>query len=133
MTTPAHDTCDEAAAIACGARQSILIMATAGLIGYSILTAFFWLGAFAWLLIPTDPVFNPLVLAGGVFSVYGLWVFVKLLRCGLKLRPDGLHLDEAMELHRQFWSHAPYVSVSSFVILLPILWPGIQGHPNRPY
>lgn len=127
MTTPAHDTGDDAAAIAYGARSSILVMATFGVIGYAALTASLVL------LLSTDPVFHPFVLVAGLFSAHGLWAFVKLLRCGLKLRPDGLNLAEAMELHRQFWSHAPYVSVGSFIILVATLWPGIQGHPNRLY
>jgi hypothetical protein len=125
MTPPSHDSGDEAAAIAYGARPSILILATAGLIGYAILTALC-----LWALV-ADPSFQGNVLFGALFGAYGLWACLKLHRCGRKLSKDGQHLDEAMELHRQFWTHAPYLSFGSFVILAAILMPGIQGNPIK--
>jgi hypothetical protein len=125
MTPPSHDSGDEAAAIAYGARPSILILATAGLIGYAILTALC-----LWALV-ADPSFQGNVLFGALLGAYGLWACLKLHRCGRKLSKDGKHLDEAMELHRQFWTHAPYLSFGSFVILAAILMPGIQGNPIK--
>lgn len=121
MTPPSPDTGDEAAAIAYGARTSILILATAGVIGYAALSALC-----LWALV-ADPSFQGNVLFGALFGAYGLWACLKLHRCGRKLSKDGRHLAEAMELHRQFWSHAPFLSLGSFVMLLAILWPAPQA------
>lgn len=121
MTPPSHDSGDEAAAIAQGARTSILIMASAGLIGYAALTAL------CLSTLVADQSLHGVVWFGALFGAYGLWVCMKLHRCGRKLSKDGKHLDEAMELHRQFWSHAPFLSLGSFVMLLAILWPGPQA------
>lgn len=125
MTPPSDDSGDEAAAIAQGARTSILIMASAGLIGYAALTAL----CLSTLL--ADQSLHGFVWFGALFGAYGLWVFLKLHRCGRKLSKDGQDLDEAMELHRQFWTHAPYLSFGSFVILAAILMLVIQGNPIK--
>lgn len=111
----------EAAAIAYGARPSILVMAWAGLLGYLALTVLFVL-----ILLSVQEL-RRFVLAGALYGAYGFWVFLKLHRCGRKLTPDGTQLAEAMELHRQFWNHAPFVSACSIPIAIAILWPGFQG------
>lgn len=67
----------------------------------------------------------------GCFALYGAWVFLELYRCAAKLTPDNGRLGEAMELHRQFWTHAPYLSFGSFVILAAILMLVIQGNPIK--
>jgi hypothetical protein len=121
MDGPAPSPAPEAAAIAYGARTSILAMAWAGLLGYFILT----LLLVALLL--GDQELRRFVLAGALYGAYGFWVFLKLHRCGRKLTPDGAQLAEAMELHRQFWNHAPFVSACSIPIAMAIFWPGFQG------
>jgi hypothetical protein len=121
MTPPSHDSGDEAAAIAYGARPSILILATAGIIGYAAFNVF------CLSILITGPGFHGFALFGALFGAYGSGVCLKLHRCGRKLSKDGRHLAEAMELHRQFWSHAPFLSLGSFVMLLAILWPAPQA------
>ena len=130
MNAPTTQPESEAAAIAYGARPSILVMAWAGLIGFSAILAFALYMAVSG--IEEGTPFTSRLLGGAVstlalYGAYGFWVFLKLHRCGRKLTPDGAQLAEAMELHRQFWNHAPFVSACSIPIAIAILWPGFQG------
>jgi hypothetical protein len=133
MTSPASQPEPETAAIAYGARTSILVMAWVGLSGFAAILAFALYMAISG--IEEGTPFESRLLVGavsalGLYGTYGIWVFLKLRRCGRKLTPDGEQLAEAMELHRQFWVHAPFVSALSacgIPLTLAILWPGFQG------
>ena len=128
--TPSLLTDPEDAAIAHGARTSILTMAWAGLVVYLAILVL-WLvfvplslWAFAKNSQPIEAIeiFSAACLfAIFAYALYGGWIFRKLLLCGRMLTPDGKNLKEALSLHRQFWTHAPFLSGLSLVIVLGIL------------
>ena len=129
--TPSLQTDPEDAAIAHGARTSILTMAWAGLVVYlAILVlwlvfvplSLFWAFAKNSQPIEVREIFSAACLiAIFAYALYGGWIFRKLLLCGRMLTPDGKNLKEALSLHRQFWTHAPSLSGLSLVIVLGIL------------
>jgi hypothetical protein len=126
---PSLRTAPQAAAIAYGARTSILPMAWAGLLVYAAFVGL-WLAfvpfslLYVWKEPPTEAL--KITTATGLiailpYSLYGAWVFRKLLRCGRLLTPDGENLEEALSLHRQFWKHAPFLSAFSLAVVLGAL------------
>jgi len=132
MNTPSPKTSQEAAAIVSGARTSILTMAWAGLIAYAaILLLSFVLvvqgiGAKMAAHMHKHPegareaIRMAGILALAPYSLYGAWVFRKLLRGARLLTPDRANLSEAFALHREFWTHAPFLSGLGLLIFLSI-------------
>ena len=47
-------------------------------------------------------------------SLYGMWVFGQLIRCGMLLDESGQTLQAALDRHRAFWTHAPILSLLCF-------------------
>ena len=63
-------------------------------------------------------------------SLYGMWVFGQLIRCGMLLDESGQTLQGALDRHRAFWIHAPILSLLCFDLF--VAWGMHDFQSSRP-
>jgi succinate dehydrogenase/fumarate reductase cytochrome b subunit len=118
------------------ARRSLLTLAFLGFGMFTAMAAFFALGAamqgYEWSCgLPKAASACLLFTMVCLTSLYGMWVFAQLIRCGMLLDGSNRSLPEAMDRHRAFWTHASILSL--LCLGLFIVWSAhdLQSSPAR--
>jgi hypothetical protein len=100
-------------------RRSLLTMAFLGFGAFTFLAAAFAFAAamqgYAWSCgLPNAAGATIEFTLISLTSLYGMWVFGQLIRCGMLLDESGRTFPAAMDRHRVFWTHAPILSLLCF-------------------